>query len=1219
MAGEGVQAWSVFGEVGLEGLGASLEQLNLFGSAAEASGDTIGQLKNVAAAAASGIARALGGVGASAQEEAETTQGATKNMARSWKEFVTQRLAAYRQEEGGHAAAMKRLSEEWKAHKETTTAAKDAAGALAGAGNAAAGAAPKLKENADAAGAAGDAFEGVGVNAARGRKGLADLDKQTMAAQGRLDLISNVANKASQALFMMGGVGGRLGGVLQSLTSITGGAAGILGDLHEAASATPGQTGPAASALTSLTAIIGGMTTKTLALTAATVALGLTLGVGLVGWTNKAIQSYMKFDDALNESMAIMGRLNAEMRDDLQRTARDVATSTRFGAEEAAKGYYYLASAGYDVQSSLKALPVVANFAQAGAFGLERATTMLADSQSALGMKTAVAEQNLINLTRIADVLTVGNIKANASVEQLAESLTTKAGARMRTLGMEVEAGVAVLAAFADQGVKGALAGERLNIILRDLPKVAVANAAAFKQYNIEIFDGAGNLRNMADVIEDFENALGPVSDSVRANRVEQLGLNDELADSISTLLGVSEKLRDYETALNDVAGATAGLANNQLQSLAARWDLVKNKVKDNEYAFGRLVHGVIATTIDFLDDLADLTNLVARGIESMGGEGENAASKISLTTASTRELKEEIERLNDEIDKGTAKSRTWLDSLKGAWNFMTGMGPSPLGEAISTEYQRLQRGTAEGALADRERAAQAEYYSSEYWTRQYGNRVNAQRQAEEELAANERSWGEEQLRIRSQYDERARAQYLALLRERLAGLAQYSEEWRATNAEIMQMEGQTAQQQRAEAERRADEEKRAGERAARERESLDRSWLQYRIQVGEIATAARLDQIAAELRAAQEGTQKQLDLLREQFTLQQQVQRQEMEWLQYRIEVGEIAKDERIRQINQQLAALRAANQAESTEALRLLRERNSLASDLTQEQIRLAQELAKKNRDGAIVALNAWKTSLSTMGATAPALIAEVDAAIAEISGNVVKKAKGTRGEIIDTGKQLGEDLLRGFITGSQSMEDLVKQAIANLLINIALKAAYAALGIASPSREMAWVGRMTMLGFVEGVKGAHAQVGDVISRETESIADVIAGSFLGAAGRGSAFGFVDSLGEQMRAAFHASPALTGAEAFGYAMAQSAAAGITDGAAALATAWTGAVPEGMMRMGPAGMPPGLEGGIGLNVPIDRLPPALTPFETARDNQWITLLSESLVTYKQRGGRFDD
>src|SRR5690554_5221190 len=158
------------------------------------------------------------------------------------------------------------------------------------------------------------------------------------------------------------------------------------------------------------------------------------------------------FQRTMTQSTAIMGDLSDEMRSKMERAARDVATTTKFSATEAAQAYEFLALAGLDAEQSIAAIPQVAAFAQAGNFDLARATDLATDAQSALGLASADATENLENMTRVTDVLTRVATLANANTEQFSEALTEKAGVALRNLNKDIEEGSAALAVYADQG-----------------------------------------------------------------------------------------------------------------------------------------------------------------------------------------------------------------------------------------------------------------------------------------------------------------------------------------------------------------------------------------------------------------------------------------------------------------------------------------------------------------------------------------------------------------------------------------------------------------------------------------------------------------------------------------------------------------------------------------------------------------------------------------------
>lgn len=309
-----------------------------------------------------------------------------------------------------------------------------------------------------------------------------------------------------------------------------------------------------------------------------------------------AVKAFADFDDQLNKSVAIMGDVSDVLRNDMADAARDVALTTVISAKDAAEAYFFLASAGLDAQQSIAALPQVAAFAQAGMFDMATATDLATDAQSALGLSVDSPIENLKNLTRVTDVLVKSNTLANASVEQFATSLTNKAGAALKVVGKEIEEGVAVLAAFADQGVKGEEAGNALNIVFRDLQTRAISNKKAFQDAGVAVFDSAGEFRNIADVIGDLERALSGMSDEQAKATLLQLGFADRSVSFLQVLLGTSDAIRGYEFALKEAGGTTQEVADKQLKSFTAQMKLFKNQVTDVAITVGSILAPMIAS-----------------------------------------------------------------------------------------------------------------------------------------------------------------------------------------------------------------------------------------------------------------------------------------------------------------------------------------------------------------------------------------------------------------------------------------------------------------------------------------------------------------------------------------------------------------------------------------------------------------------------------------------
>lgn len=317
------------------------------------------------------------------------------------------------------------------------------------------------------------------------------------------------------------------------------------------------------------------------AMTATGAAATAGVTVPLVALGAAAIKFGGDFEDAMTQSLAIMGNVSDSMKNELGNAAKDMAKTTVFSAKEGAEALFFLSSSGLDAAASMKALPAVANFAQAGVLGLAQSTEFLTDAQAALGLSVKNdAVKNMENMVRVSDVLVKANVLSNATTQQFAEALTNKAAGALRLVGKEVEEGTAVLAAFASQGVKGAVAGEQLAIVMRDLQAKAISNKDEFKQLGLRVFDASGDMRNMADIVGNLETLLAGMSDEQKKATLTMLGFQDRSVGAMLQLVGTSDAIRGYEQALKSAGGATAEISGKQMESFKNQMKLLSHQVE---------------------------------------------------------------------------------------------------------------------------------------------------------------------------------------------------------------------------------------------------------------------------------------------------------------------------------------------------------------------------------------------------------------------------------------------------------------------------------------------------------------------------------------------------------------------------------------------------------------------------------------------------------------
>lgn len=322
-----------------------------------------------------------------------------------------------------------------------------------------------------------------------------------------------------------------------------------------------------------------------------------------------AVAAFASFDDAMTQSLAIMGDMSGGMRKKMAATARELALHGRQSAKELAASYYYLASAGMDAEQSVQALGVVQQFATAGAFDMSQATDLLTDAQSALGLTSKDATENMQGMLYVSDALVRANTLANASVQQFSEALTNTAGAAIKQFNMDIEEGVAILAAYADQGIKGQEAGSMFGRMTRLLISSINDNKEAFEQLNIPVEEFATTGKNLKAVIEGITRATEGMGPAQKAATLESLGFEARIQQAILPLLGLTERIQGYEDALRSAGGTTAAVAESQLTSFSSQIVIVWHYVTELAMSIGEALAPVVLWLANILKSALEIWN----------------------------------------------------------------------------------------------------------------------------------------------------------------------------------------------------------------------------------------------------------------------------------------------------------------------------------------------------------------------------------------------------------------------------------------------------------------------------------------------------------------------------------------------------------------------------------------------------------------------------------
>ena len=318
----------------------------------------------------------------------------------------------------------------------------------------------------------------------------------------------------------------------------------------------------------------------------------ISMPLGLAGIAG--VKAFASFDDAMVKSLAIMRDVGEGTRAEMEKTAEELSYKWPVAAAEAARGYFYLASAGLNAAQAMKSLPVVTEFAVAGSFELAEATSLAMDALSALGKRVEDPIQNMKNLTEVTDILVGANTLANATTKQFAIALTRQAGPAMKNYGVELKDGMAILATYAEQGMKAELAGTMFGRMLRLMTKGFRKNGAEWQRFGLNIYNAKNELKPMGVIMEEMSVAMAKLSPRARMGALEAMGFQARSMQTILPLLGKQDRIKHFLKLLDDMKGKAKEVAELNRTSFAASLKIMRNDL----VAVGRSIGRTLAPAI---------------------------------------------------------------------------------------------------------------------------------------------------------------------------------------------------------------------------------------------------------------------------------------------------------------------------------------------------------------------------------------------------------------------------------------------------------------------------------------------------------------------------------------------------------------------------------------------------------------------------------------------
>lgn len=261
------------------------------------------------------------------------------------------------------------------------------------------------------------------------------------------------------------------------------------------------------------------------------------LGVGVV-------KTGANFEQSMSKVRALSGATDEQFKK-LEKTARDLGRSTVFSATDASEGLQYLALAGYSVEDSMNALPIILDSAVAGAMELGTASDLATDVLSSLGENSEFTGDKIKDLDQLMNQVAKTSTKSNTSMQQLLEAYI-KVGGQVENMNIPLSTANTMLGILADKGIKAEEAGNSLNSILINLTKTGGESAKAMKELGVSAFDSNGKIKPIEKTLGEMKKKLSGLSEQKQIQLINMIGGKTQAKTLQKLLQGIDADTQDF-------------------------------------------------------------------------------------------------------------------------------------------------------------------------------------------------------------------------------------------------------------------------------------------------------------------------------------------------------------------------------------------------------------------------------------------------------------------------------------------------------------------------------------------------------------------------------------------------------------------------------------------------------------------------------------------------
>lgn len=388
-------------------------------------------------------------------------------------------------------------------------------------------------------------------------------------------------------------------------------------------------------------------------------------GVALIGLGKKVYDVAGAFDSQMSRVKAISGATGGAF-DKMRAQAIELGAKTAFSATESAAGMENLASAGFNAQEIMSAMPGLLDLAAVSGGDVALASENAATALRGFNMDASQAGH-------VANVFARAAADTNAEVADMGEAMKYVAPVA-NSMGLSIEEVAASIGIMSDAGVKGSQAGTTLRGALSRLAKPTDPMIDKMKELGLKFYDAKGQMKPLTQQVGMLQKAFKGLTPEQQQNALVTLYGQESLSGMMALVAKGPKALSKLTSSLKNSSGAAAEMAETMQDNIQSKMEQLGGAVESGLINIGDRLFPIVGPVIEkftsflekklsadsvgkFFDKLQKYGDVVKNVFDNVKGPVSDAATAIG-----------------DSLEKITGKFGS-DKNVSGFQNFAEGIG----------------------------------------------------------------------------------------------------------------------------------------------------------------------------------------------------------------------------------------------------------------------------------------------------------------------------------------------------------------------------------------------------------------------------------------------------------------------------------------------------------------------------------------------------------------